>query len=209
MTRPRETHWDHVFETGEDTALTWHQEAPQPSLELIEAHGAGSGAGVIDVGAGTARLVDALLDRGYGDITLLDVSEAALAATRARLGPRAARVAFIAADITEWRPARRWDVWHDRAVMHFLVDEADQAAYRAALMAGTAAGSIVVLGTFSPAGPDRCSGLPVRQWTGAALLAFLGPERFDLLEARPHSHLTPRGTLQAFEYSVLRRKQAA
>ena len=206
MTGARRAHWDHAFEAREETALTWHQEVPQPSLELIETHGPGPGASVIDIGAGTARLVDALLDRGYADITLLDVSETALAATRARLGPRGASVAFVAADIAEWRPERRWDLWHDRAVMHFLVDEADQAAYRAALLAGTQAGSVVVLGTFSPEGPDRCSGLPVRQWTGAALLSFLGRERFDLLDARPHMHVTPRGARQAFEFSVFRRK---
>lgn len=202
----RATHWDRAFTRPEDTALSWHQDAPQPSLELIETHGPGPNAAVIDIGAGTARLADALLERGYADITLLDVSQAALAATGARLGTRGASVDFIIADITGWHPPRQWDIWHDRAVMHFLIDAADQAAYRAALMAGTRAGSIVVLGTFSPEGPERCSGLPVRQWTATGLLDFLGRDAFALLESRRHLHVTPKGASQQFEFSVFRRR---
>lgn len=205
MTGGRAAHWDRAFAGRADTALSWHQDEPQPSLALIETFGPGPTASVIDVGAGTARLADALLDRGYTDITLLDVSPAALAASRERLGARAASVAFVAADVTAWQPTRRWDVWHDRAVMHFLVEETDQAAYRTALLAGTQRGSLVVLGTFSPDGPRMCSGLPVRQWTGAELLGFLGGGTVDLLDAGRHTHVTPGGARQDFEFSVFRR----
>lgn len=202
---PLQEHWDAAYSGKPDDRLSWYQDAPQPSLDLIERHGPGPAASVIDIGAGAAHLADALLARGYGDITLLDISEAALAATRDRLGSGGGRIRYLAADITRWQPARRWDIWHDRAVMHFLVDAADQHAYRRAFLDGTAAGALAVIGTFAPDGPERCSGLPVRRWSAEELAGFLGPE-VTLLESRRHLHETPGGVAQQFDFAVLRRR---
>jgi len=200
----RQRHWDAAYADKPDDGLSWYQDAPQPSLELIERDGPGPGASVIDIGAGAARLADALLAKGYGDITLLDISEAALAATRDRLGDGGGRIRYLAADITQWQPPRRWDIWHDRAVMHFLVEEADQRAYRRAFLAGTAPGALAVIGTFAPDGPERCSGLPVRRWAAEELSGFLGPQ-VTLLDSRRHRHETPGGVAQQFDFAVLRR----
>lgn len=198
----RQRHWEAAYADKPDDGLSWYQDAPQPSLELIERHG--SGASVIDIGAGAARLADALLERDYRDITLLDISGAALAATRNRLGTGGGRLCYLAADVTRWQPPRRWDIWHDRAVMHFLVEEADQRAYRRAFLAGTAPGALAVIGTFAPDGPERCSGLPVRRWSAQELAGFLGPE-VTLLDSRRHLHETPGGVAQQFDFAVLRR----
>lgn len=195
-------YWNRAYEKQDDAALSWYQAEPQPSLDLIAGHGPGREASILDIGGGASRLTDALLDAGYRDLSVLDISDAALAVTRRRLGDRAGRVAFIAVDITSWTPPRRWDVWHDRAVLHFLTSEAEQAAYRRALLTATAAGSIAVLGAFAPDGPERCSGLPVKRWSAGALARFLAPE-FRLLDRRRHLHQTPRGAAQSFEFAVL------
>lgn len=197
-------HWQAAHAARSDTEQSWHDEAAEPGLSLIARHGPGRQGAVIDIGAGASRLVDRLLSRGYRALTLLDISETALALTRDRLGPAAAGVEFIAADITDWTPPRRWDLWHDRAVMHFLTDAAGLAAYRRALLAGTGPGSVAVIGTFAPDGPARCSGLPVRRWSPGALADFLAPE-FRPVAACRHLHRTPAGGEQAFQFSVLAR----
>ena len=195
-------HWNRVYRSSEEDEVSWFQVEPQPSLELIDRYGQGKQASVIDVGGGASRLTDALLAFGYRDLTILDISEEALAVTRERLGSSATRIEFLAADVTTWCPLRRWDIWHDRAVMHFLVSETDQAAYRKALVAATAPGSVAVIGTFAPDGPERCSGLPVRRWSAEGLSDFFAPE-FSLLDRRRHVHETPSGTSQSFEFAVL------
>ncbi|APZ51106.1 MULTISPECIES: class I SAM-dependent methyltransferase [Rhodobacterales] len=197
-------HWDEVYESRDEGAVSWFQSEPQPSLELIERHGGGKAASVIDIGGGASRLAEALLASGYRDLSILDISEAALARTRKRLASLADRVGFIVADVTTWKPARHWDVWHDRAVMHFLVSESGQAAYRRAMLAATVPGSVAIIGTFAPDGPERCSGLPVRRWSADDLLDFFAPE-FSLLDTRRHRHETPGGGTQSFEFAVLRR----
>jgi SAM-dependent methyltransferase len=197
-------HWDAVYESREEEAVSWFQAVPQPSLDLIERHGGGNAASVIDIGGGASRLADALLASGYRDLSILDISESALARTRKRLASLADRVGFIVADVTTWKPARHWDVWHDRAVMHFLVSESGQAAYRRAMLAATVPGSVAIIGTFAPDGPERCSGLPVRRWSADDLSDFFAPE-FSLLDTRRHRHETPGGVTQSFEFAVLRR----
>ncbi|MCA1334910.1 MULTISPECIES: class I SAM-dependent methyltransferase [Rhodobacterales] len=184
--------------------MSWFQAVPQPSLDLIERHGGGNAASVIDIGGGASRLADALLASGYRDLSILDISESALARTRKRLASLADRVGFIVADVTTWKPARHWDVWHDRAVMHFLVSESGQEAYRRAMLAATVPGSVAIIGTFAPDGPERCSGLPVRRWSADDLSDFFAPE-FSLLDTRRHRHETPGGVTQNFEFAVLRR----
>lgn len=205
MTDPdRRRHWDEVYVSKDETGVSWFQDVPEVSLELIDALGATPDAAIIDVGGGASRLVDALLARGFGDLTVLDLSSAALAASRARLGGMAGRVAWIAADVCAWEPARTYDVWHDRAAFHFLTEASDQAAYVARLRRALRPGGHVVIGTFAPDGPQRCSGLPVMRHDSDSLARVIGPE-FALVAHRRHEHRTPAGAIQRFQFSVFRR----
>jgi SAM-dependent methyltransferase len=202
MTESR-AHWDETYATKDETRVSWYQPSPEQSLALIKASGSPVAA-VIDVGGGTSRLADALLADGYRDVTVLDISAVALERSKARLGDRADAITWIVADVTQWKPVRTWNVWHDRAVFHFLTDAASQDAYLEALKQGTAPGSAVIMATFALAGPERCSGLPVQRYSAASLAARLGAD-FRLYAEREVMHPTPFGTLQAFTYAALRR----
>jgi len=197
-----QAHWDKAYTEKSDNQLSWFQEVPARSLALIAA--ASPNGSVIDVGGGASRLVDALLAAGRDDVTVLDISRAALDRSRARLGARAAEVEWLCADITQWRPARQWDVWHDRAVFHFLTGREAQDAYIAALKAATRPGAAVILSTFAPDGPERCSGLPVQRYGAADLAARLGGD-FALADQAAERHVTPWGSTQAFTYAAFRR----
>lgn len=195
----RQSHWERVYAEKADDAVSWYQASPDASLALIERCGFGPDARVIDVGGGSARVVDALLDRAFGNVTVLDIADKALANARRRLGPRAARAAWIVADVTIWRPTGQFDVWHDRAVFHFLTEGADRAAYRAVLERALAPAGQVVIGTFAPDGPERCSGLPVERYDAASLGRELGPA-FRLQETVRDDHVTPKGAVQRFQF---------
>ncbi len=198
-------HWNRRFAETAADELTWFTERPEHSLRLIEAHSPGPTASVVDVGAGNGLLVDHLLRRHYRDVTLVDLSDEGLAQTRTRLGPTVGDLpAYVTADIREWQPGRSFDIWHDRALFHFMVEEGDRAAYLRALDLGTRPGSLVILSTFAPDGPESCSGLPVRRYDAAALSAVLGP-RFDLIHAERTVHVTPRGAEQVFTVAAFRR----
>lgn len=198
-------HWDETYRAKAETLVSWYQPDPARSRALIEAAAPSRAAGIIDVGGGASRLADALLADGYGDLTVLDISAVALDRSRARLGVGAESVQWIVADITRWRPSRTWDVWHDRAVFHFLVDESGQGAYLAALKQATRAGSVVVIATFALAGPERCSGLPVQRYDAKTLAARLGSD-FEPVSEATEAHVTPAGVAQAFQYGVFRRR---
>lgn len=208
MTTSREQHWQEVYTTKDEAEVSWFQDRPQTSLDLIARTGLTAKASLIDIGGGASRLVDALLEAGWRDIAVLDIAAAALAKARERVGPRGAgadwSVDWIVADITHWRPQRRYDLWHDRAVFHFLTDPADRAAYKAALRAAVAPGGHVVIGSFAPDGPERCSGLPVQRYSPDSLQAELGPD-FVLQQALQEEHHTPAGRLQHFQFSRFRR----
>ena len=197
-------HWQNVYTTRRETEVSWFQATPSVSLELIRSVGALGRAAIIDIGGGASRLVDALLDHGCQDVTVLDVSEAALSATRARLADRTAAVQWIAADVTRWDPPRQYDLWHDRAAFHFLTDANDRTAYVEGLGRALRSGGHAIIATFAADGPERCSGLPVVRYDAAMLGATLG-NRFTLMESRREDHLTPMGTTQRFQYSVFRR----
>ncbi len=199
----RREHWEKVYTTKSEREVSWFQETPAPSLELLALIGATRRSAVIDVGGGASRLVDCLVAQGYEDITVLDLSPAALAAAKARLADRADRIQWIAADVTTWAPSRTYDVWHDRAAFHFLVESADQAAYVERLRRALRRGGHAIIGTFALDGPQMCSGLPVARWDAASLGALLGPD-FVLVDARPHEHLTPRGAKQRFQFATFR-----
>lgn len=204
MTGDRAGHWDKVFATRPDDAASWHEAVPQTSIDLLLRAGFTPGTSVIDIGGGASRLVDHLLALGAGDMTVLDIAAPALATARARLGTAAERVVWIAADVTRWQPARRYDIWHDRAAFHFLTDPEDRAAYVAALHGALGHGGHAVIATFAPDGPERCSGLPVLRYSPETLAAALG-SAFRLVESRSHRHLTPSGAAQMFQFSLLRR----
>lgn len=207
MQTGRAGHWDAVYGTKADTAVSWFEPVPDLSLALVAQAGTARDAAVIDVGGGASRLADALLARGFADLTVLDLSAAALALTAARLralpGAAAARLAFIAADVTAWRPDRSYALWHDRAAFHFLTDAADRAAYAAALSAAVPQGHAIIA-TFAPDGPERCSGLPVARHDAASVQAVLGPD-WRIVAEVPHDHATPGGAVQRFRYGLFAR----
>jgi len=195
----RRAHWEGVYATRAADQVSWYQPRPRTSLALVARTGLGPGASIVDVGGGASLLVDALLEAGYTRIAVLDVADAALGRARARLGQRASRVEWVAADVTAWRPGRRFDVWHDRALFHFLVSERDRGAYRDVLGSAVRSGGQVIIGTFAPDGPEACSGLPVVRYDAAALGAELGPG-YRLLETLGEDHVTPAGKVQRFQF---------
>ena len=201
---PRD-HWRQVYTAKQPDELSWYQRAPAPSLDALDRIDAVAGLSLVDVGAGASTLVDALLDRGWADLSLVDLSEPALAAGRTRLGPRAGKVRWETADIRHWRPDRTFDIWHDRAAFHFLTEPGDRAAYKRALAEGTHAGSHVILATFAPDGPEQCSGLPVERYDAATLAAELGDD-FAFLDGWRESHVTPWGAGQSFQWCLFERR---
>lgn len=204
-TLERESHWQNVYQTKGERDVSWFQETPAISLDLIRATGAGSDASVIDVGGGASRLADALVAAGFRAVTVLDVSAKALATARERLGAAAKPITWIVADVTGWRPDQTYDVWHDRAAFHFLTEPSDRAAYAERVCEAVRAGGHVIIGTFAPDGPERCSGLPVLRHDAASIGAVLGPA-FELIESRRHDHHTPGGAVQRFQFSRFRRQ---
>jgi SAM-dependent methyltransferase len=200
----RSEHWEGVYRTKGEREVSWFQETPSVSLELIRSAGATRHSPIVDIGGGASRLVDALVDGGYQAVTVLDLSESALATAQARLGQAAASVTWIVADVVGWRPRQRYDVWHDRAAFHFLTGATDRAAYVECLRAALPPGGQAIIATFALDGPERCSGLPVVRYDAASLGEVLG-EAFSLVETRRHDHHTPMGSTQRFQFSVFRR----
>ncbi|WGR93805.1 class I SAM-dependent methyltransferase [Bradyrhizobium sp. ISRA443] len=201
----RQSHWQTVYLTKGEQQVSWSQADPQPSLRLIESVAASRDASIVDVGGGASRLVDALLTDGFHTLTVLDISDAALTRARERLGAAGEGVRWIARDATLWQPEQVFDVWHDRAAFHFLVEEADRSAYLDRLNRGVRPGGHAVVGTFALDGPEKCSGLPVQRYDSVTLSRTIGPA-FELVAQEPHRHVTPWGATQSFQFSVLRRK---
>jgi SAM-dependent methyltransferase len=199
----RQSHWQSVYTTKQETEVSWFEENPAPSLDLIALVGASRQAAIIDIGGGASRLVDRLIVQGYEDLTILDVSAAAFAVAKARIGEKAGQVHWVIADVTTWEPSRAYDIWHDRATFHFLTDAADQAAYVARLRHALRPGGYAIIGAFALDGPKKCSGLPVARHDAESLGKALGPG-FDLVDARRHDHLTPRGVTQHFQFNAFR-----
>ena len=203
----RRAHWDSVYRTKREDEVSWFQASPTLSLDLIHAAGVERHASIIDVGGGASRLVDALSDEGFADLTVLDVSEQATETAKARLGARATGVTWIVADVTKWEPEDSYDVWHDRAAFHFLTAPEDRAAYAQRLLRAVRPGGHVIIGTFALDGPERCSGLPVVRHDADSIGTVLGPS-FELIETRRHDHQTPMGGSQKFQFSRFQRAQS-
>lgn len=197
-------HWEQVYRTRAPDQVSWYQPEARISLNLIRRVAADRDAAIIDVGGGASTLVDGLLDSGYRDITVLDIASEALAVTRARLGERAGDVRWIDDDIvTADLPAAAYDVWHDRAVFHFLTDAADRARYMDQVKHALRPGGHLIMATFALDGPPRCSGLGVVRYSAESLGVELG-NGFELLDSVREEHHTPSGAIQRFQYSLLR-----
>jgi len=197
-------HWERVYKTKPATGVSWYQEHAEQSLRLIQQTGVPHTASIIDVGGGASTLVDDLLHDGYRAITVLDLSAAALNAAQVRLGERANSVNWLEGDIVKTRlPEHAYDVWHDRAVFHFLTNEADRQAYVAQVLGSVKPQGHVIVATFAEDGPTQCSGLPVMRYSPAELHGQFGPS-FSLLKQEREEHHTPSGTTQKFIYCYCR-----
>lgn len=200
----RQAHWEGVYTSKGEKEVSWYQDNPAPSLDLIALTGASRGTTIVDIGGGASRLVDRLLAQNFERVTVLDLSAAALDTAKARLGESAKKVRWEVADITQWNPPARYDLWHDRAALHFLNQPADQSAYAERVKRAVNPGGYVIIGTFAPDGPERCSGLPVVRHDAASLSQILGPD-LELIDTRRHDHVTPWGSVQRFQFSTFRR----
>ena len=197
-------HWKHTYDSKGVNEVSWYQTEPAESLRLLTAAGLHHNSSVIDIGGGASVLVDRLLDLGVGDVTVLDIAEAAIAASRGRLGQRATTVNWLVQDLLTWTSTRRYDLWHDRAVFHFLTDPAERDRYRQVLDTNLADAGHVVIGTFAEDGPQSCSGLPVARYSPEALAAQF-PD-LQILDVRREEHRTPWASVQPFTWLLMRRR---
>ena len=195
----RRDHWNRVYQAKASDSVSWYQQRPDLSIELIAACGVGKDAGIIDVGGGASVLVDHLLELGYTSLAVLDISSAALRVSRSRLGVNAASVEWFEADVTSFEPPHRYALWHDRAVFHFLTDAGDRARYIATLHKAVQPKGAVIIATFAPDGPPKCSGLDVVRYDERSIAAELGKE-FRIRGVRPETHITPAKAEQRFNY---------
>jgi SAM-dependent methyltransferase len=200
----RKAHWEAIYATKGENEVSWFEEIPAPSLDLIDLARSAPESAIVDIGGGASRLVDNLVARGFNHVTVLDLSEAALVVAKTRLGKQGKNVQWVAADVTRWYPNQTYDVWHDRAAFHFLTESADRVAYVERLKRATKIGSHVIIGTFAIDGPEKCSGLPVNRYDSKSLSAELG-EGFELIDSRAQEHSTPWGSKQRFQFSTFRR----
>ena len=201
-------HWEQLYGAKPSASLSWFQEQPIRSLELILDSGATTESAIIDVGGGDSTLVDALLDRGFGRLTVLDISGAALARARKRLGARGEHVTWLEADMRNAElPRHGYQLWHDRAAFHFLLSAEDRRRYVDTLRHALAPGGTLVIATFAADGPTRCSALDVARYSADTLLAELGAD-FELVRAFEDSHRTPANAEQHFTFAAFRRAPA-
>lgn len=197
-------HWDEIFTLKSDDEMSWFQTTPTMSLELLSKWSSPDDA-LIDVGAGNARLIDHLVERGWREVTLLDVSAEALARVRERLSGATTTITYVASDIRRWQPERQYRAWHDRAVFHFLTEEADQRRYVRTAAQALEPGAILIIATFSASGPTHCSGLPVARHDPDELVQRFASD-FELVASQFEEHTTPFHTVQSFSWVVLRRR---
>jgi len=200
----RRLHWETIYGERKPEDVSWFQESPALSLQLIKGAAPSKDARIIDVGGGASRLVDALAAEGFTGLSVLDISGRALSHSRDRLGSRAKKISWIESDVAAFAPAESYDVWHDRAVFHFLTEKAERDAYLGVLRRSLKPGGALILAAFAPDGPERCSGLPVRRYDAALVRETFGPG-FKLVLETAETHLTPWKTEQRFSYFLLKR----
>lgn len=198
-------HWEKVYQSKANDSVSWYQEHADLSLRLIDESAVDKSAALMDIGGGASTLVDDLLRKGFGNISVVDLSAAALAAAQKRLGLMAAKIIWIEADITQAQlPPASVDLWHDRAVFHFLTSESDRAAYLQLLLQTLKPSGYLLLATFAEDGPQQCSGLAVRRYSAAELGNFFG-SYFSLVVSEKEVHQTPFNTTQNFVYCLFKR----
>ena len=190
-------HWDSRYADSDATQVSWYQPKPVMSLDLLDVLGVTRTAPIIDVGGGASFLIDELLDRGYSDLTVLDVSSKAIEIARRRVG-KSAHVRWLIEDVLTWRPERSYQLWHDRALFHFLTTASEQATYLSVMRTAIRDGGALIMATFAADGPERCSGLPVTRYDGVALERVLAGCR--VVERRREDHVTPAGVVQPFTW---------
>lgn len=201
----RRTHWEDVYASKHPSEVSWFQPEPEVSLKLIQRTRISHDGAIIDIGGGASTLTDHLLRADFNDLAVLDIAGSALDHGKRRLGPDADRVDWIISDITTWRPTRAFDLWHDRAVLHFLTGPDEQRAYAEVLTAAVRPGGWAIIGGFAPDGPAQCSGLNVAHHDATSLGALFG-DAFALLETHGEVHITPQGRDQKFRYHLFARK---
>lgn len=197
-------HWDNAYAKGA-TTRSWYQPEATESLEFIASTGVPASASIVDVGGGASTLVDDLLDRGHTDLTVIDLSTEGLDIAKTRLGDHAQAVTWETADVLRWQPERTFDLWHDRAVLHFLTTDEDRAAYAAKAAFLVDPGGWITIGGFAPDGPTSCSGLPVRGASSLQLADLFAPA-FTAVKTAPVTHTTPGGNDQAFAWLIAQRQ---
>lgn len=201
---PASEHWAAVYRDKLSTDVSWFQDEPVVSLKLIEAAVHHSSASIVDVGGGASMLVDRLLARNFTALTVLDISENALDVASSRLGSTASDVTWIVTDLLEWEPPQEFDVWHDRAVLHFLTEPDAQTRYSEVVKRTVMPGGHAIIGTFATDGPTHCSGLEVAQHDQTSISALFG-SAFELVDFLAEDHTTPTGAVQRFSWFVMRR----
>ena len=201
----RKNHWETIYQTKPLESVSWYQPVPETSLSLIASLKLPKTARIIDIGGGDSLLVDHLLQLGYTDLTVLDISEAALERARKRLGPRAETVRWIHSDVVAFRPGQTYDLWHDRAAFHFLTQPEEVGAYSKAAADALGPGGHLIIGTFSVNGPTKCSGLEIRQYDPASMEAAFG-DAFRQTGCREVGHHTPGGAVQQFLFCTFERR---
>jgi SAM-dependent methyltransferase len=201
----RARHWNNIYTRTEPDQVSWYEDDPTTSTRLVMTAASSPAAATVDVGAGQSRLIDRLLEEGWTDLTVLDVSDAALSTVRARLKESGQPVSFVVTDLLAWEPTRRFEIWHDRAVFHFLTSAQDRANYIRTANFAVKSGGAIVLGVFAEDGPTQCSGLPTVRYRPDDLASAFS-EHFVLDIAEREVHLTPRGVTQPLSWVVLRRQ---
>lgn len=204
MDTPRKNHWETVYETKTPDQVSWTQEIPYTSLEFIQSYNLDKSAKIIDIGGGDSKLVDFLLDKGFENITVLDISSKALEKAKQRLGDKASKVKWIVSDITEFEPTTTFDVWHDRATFHFLTSKEQVEKYIS--IARKSVTGYLTIGTFSDNGPTKCSGLDIKQYTEETLTSEL-KDGFEKIRCINEDHKTPFDTTQNFLFCSFKRHQ--
>lgn len=204
----RKKHWENIYQTKELKDVSWFQPTPETSLDFFKKFNIPTSAKIIDMGGGDSFLVDNLLDKGYQDITVLDISEAAIERAKQRLGDRAKKVKWIVADAATFEPVEKYDFWHDRAAFHFLTDEQEISNYIATAQQNINTNGILVIGTFSDLGPKKCSGIEIKQYSETSMTDRL-KMFFEKINCITIDHKTPFDTTQNFVFCSFRKKQTS
>lgn len=203
----RKQHWERIYQTKDIKEVSWYQQRPETSLDFFKQFNVPTHAKIIDIGGGDSFLVDHLLELGYEDITVLDISAAAIDKAKKRLGPKAKNVRWVVADAANFKPTERYDFWHDRAAFHFLTDDEDISKYLETAQQNLNPTGVMVIGTFSEQGPKKCSGIEIRQYSEETMTDRLN-KFFEKIKCITIDHKTPLDTIQNFVFCSFRKVQS-